>query len=304
MIEFNKYHFRSRIRVCTLFCMALFSVVITDIAYSATYYSRLTGNFSSSATWSSNPTGTPINRAALTNEDIFIIQFSHMVTLDANRTVVQFTVNRGGTLNLTSFNLLISTNWQNEGTISGTSGSLCGGSGIFINNGNIRLTTGRIIQTTGTLNNSASGSILFTGAGTINFGTGNFINSNTSESVNFGSSAITFTGTAVAQNIDGFVTSGRVYYTKSAGRLTFTGDVSMNGLTVNSTGSAILHLGNGLNHTSSGAVIITAGTLDGGSSNLKISATGTIHNYGEVSLFTPFTGSVNLNTTAIKLFTE
>jgi hypothetical protein len=92
-----------------------------------------------------------------------------------------------------------------------------------------------------------------------------FVNSGV---ITAGSSAITILGT-LTQNIAGFTTTGAVSMTKTAGTATFTGNVNGGALTINGTGGT-LNLGSGLTHIFTGAWIRTAGTLNGGSSLLKI----------------------------------
>jgi len=273
-----------------LLSMALFLAM--NAVNGATYYSRVTGTFATAGTWSTSPTGTPTNATALVATDIFIIQSTHTVTLGAAQTVAQITINSGGILALATFNLTISGNWTNNGSVTGTSGRLTGSTGVFTNNGSISLSTGRLVQTTGTLTNSATGTITFSGAGTITFGTGNFVNNNTSANVNFGSSAITITGTAVNQTIGGFITTGRLSCTKTGGVVTLTGNVNSTGITMNGTGGT-MNLGAGLVHTTIGTVILTAGTLNGGSSALHVDIVSTTAWSGTGTVFVPGTGTVD-----------
>ncbi len=72
-----------------------------------------------------------------------------------------------------------------------------------------------------------------------------------------------------AQNIDGFTTTGLVLLSKTAGTATFTGNVNGGGFTINGVGGT-LNLGSGLTHTFTGAWTRTNGTLNGGSSLLRI----------------------------------
>jgi hypothetical protein len=64
------------------------------------------------------------------------------------------------------------------------------------------------------------------------------------------------------QAIAGFTTTG--VDDKTTGTATFVGNVNGAGLTINGSGGT-LHLGTALNHTFSGAVDLTAGTLSAGS---------------------------------------
>ena len=76
------------------------------------------------------------------------------------------------------------------------------------------------------------------------------------------------------QNIDGFTTNGEVDMSKSGGTATFMGSVNGGTLKINGTG-AILNLGTGLTHTFTGFWSNVAGTLEGGSSLLKIEGSAT-----------------------------
>jgi hypothetical protein len=111
------------------------------------------------------------------------------------------------------------------------------------------------------------GNLSNTGGGTLNFGANNVI----------------LSGTTAANNIAGFTTTGTVFMSKTAGTATFTGNVNGGALTLNMSGGT-LNLGAGLVHTFTGTWGRTAGTLNGGSSLLKIggsvSSTGGTFNAG------------------------
>ncbi|WP_264521971.1 MBG domain-containing protein [Flavobacterium sp. N1994] len=119
---------------------------------------------------------------------------------------------------------------------------------------------------------------------------GDFINGGTLTS---GSGGVTIAGTSLTQSIDGFTTTGTVSMTKTAGTATFAGNVNGGGLTINGTGGT-LNLGAGLSHTFTGTWTRTAGTLNGGSSTLTLSATPTPIS-GTGGTFTAGTGTVNYN---------
>ncbi|MGD0038744.1 MAG: hypothetical protein ABSC53_15770 [Bacteroidota bacterium] len=98
-------------------------------------------------------------------------------------------------------------------------------------------------------------------------------------------------------NIDGFTTTGLVTVSAAAGTYTFTGNVNCAGITIN--GAAVtLNLGAGLTHTSTAAITITTGTLNGGSSTLNISFVGTA--FTNAGTFTPGTGTVNYSGAGIQ----
>ncbi|MES2005942.1 MAG: hypothetical protein V4450_15595 [Bacteroidota bacterium] len=298
------------ISVLSFFCAGM------GAASAATYYSKVaTGNFSAVGSWTADTTTNP-NAAALTTADIFIIRNGHAITLSGNQTIGSvtirsgatltiggnftltassgLTVNTGGNLGIANRNFTMAGNWTNNGTITVTTGRLVYNTFAGQNNGSISFTTGQLTQTTGSLTNGATGAITFTGAGTISFGTGNFTNNNTSDNVDFGLSVITITGTAASQSIGGFTTTGRFSSTKSSGTLTLTGDLNCNGITMNGSGST-LNLGAGLNHTSTGTIILTAGTMNGGSSVLNVNIVSTTAWQGTGTVFTPGTGTINFN---------
>jgi hypothetical protein len=92
------------------------------------------------------------------------------------------------------------------------------------------------------------------------------------------------------QAIAGFTTTGEVM-TQNSWDSHFVGNVNGAGLTINGSGGT-LHLGTALNHTFSGAVDLTAGTLSAGSSTLKVNFTGLAWT-GVGTNFTAGTGTVN-----------
>jgi trimeric autotransporter adhesin len=112
-----------------------------------------------------------------------------------------------------------------------------------------------------TINSAAT---LITANLQLTFG-GNFSNSGTFTA---GNSPIVITNTMATQSISGFLTTGLVSMTKTAGAATFTSNVSGSGLTINGTGGT-LNLGAGLAHTFTTDFTRTAGTFNGGSSTMK-----------------------------------
>lgn len=111
---------------------------------------------------------------------------------------------------------------------------------------------------------------------------GNFVNSGT---FNAGSSNITIGAGTATQSIAGFTTTGNVSMTKTGGTATLTGNVNAANLALSAAGT--LNLGTGLTHTFTGTWSRTAGTLNGGSSTLKISGSVTA-----TAGFTASTGTV------------
>jgi len=118
---------------------------------------------------------------------------------------------------------------------------------------------------------------------------GNFIRVGTFTS----SAGITIGGTTATQSIDGFTTSGNVILSKPSGVATFQGNVNGGTLSISSTTpfTGTLNLGAALTHTFGGTWTRTAGTLNGGSSTLKIG--GNISGTG--GTFTAGTGTVEWN---------
>jgi fibronectin-binding autotransporter adhesin len=113
---------------------------------------------------------------------------------------------------------------------------------------------------------------------------GNFVNSGT---ITAGSSPIVIANTMALQSIGGFSTTGTVSMTKTSGTATLQGNINGAGLTINGTGGT-LNLGVDLTHTFTGDWTRTNGTVDGGSSLLRIG--GNISGAG--GTFTASTGTV------------
>lgn len=289
--------------------LVVFLLLTASFVDAATRTSTSTGgNWNSTATW----VGGVVPAAG--DSAIIATTGTNMVTLSANASITNVTVNLGATLNVGIRTLTVSGFFTNNGAITGTSGRINTTTGASTNNGSITLTSGRLTLTTGSLTNNgsismtsgylsqstgniintATGTISFSGIGTITFATGNFINSNTSASVNFGSSPITITGTAASQSIGGFITTGNVSMTKASGTATFTGNVNGGNLTINSStapNTGVLNLGTGLTHSFIGTWTRTRGTLNGGSSVLRIG--GNVSGTG--GIFTAGTGTVEYN---------
>ena len=156
-------------------------------------------------------------------------------------------------------NRTVSTEWP--ATFSSTGGVIVKGTGT------ITLNEAKTLGLSVPLNITA-GATLATSNYAMTFG-GDFINNGTFTA---GSSNITIANTATTQSIAGFTTTGNVSMTKTSGTATFTGNVSAAGFSLNGTGGT-LNCGSGLTHTFTGTFDITAGTLQGGSSTIKINGT-------------------------------
>ena len=132
----------------------------------------------------------------------------------------------------------------------------------------------------------------------LTFASCNFTNAGTFTS---GTGGITISGTLASNSIAGFTTAGLISMTKTAGTATFTGNVTKtptttNGITINGTGGT-LSLGVGLTHTILGQIVLTAGTLRGGSSILNVNRVSASAWSGTGSNFIAETGTVNFGAT-------
>ncbi|MFN5921330.1 MAG: hypothetical protein ACK45I_08525, partial [Bacteroidota bacterium] len=110
-----------------------------------------------------------------------------------------------------------------------------------------------------------------------------------------GSGGVTISGTLVTNSVAGFTTTGTVSMTKTAGTVTFTGNVSGAGLTINGIGGT-LNLGTSLTHAFTGTWTRTNGILNGGSSILRLAGTSS----GTGGTFTAGTGTVDYNATGVQ----
>jgi hypothetical protein len=183
---------------------------------------------------------------------------------------------------------------SNTGTIVLTTGQINVTTGTFNNSGTITMGAGTISQTTGTITNTATGIIDITGTAIITLTTGDFVNANTNINVDFGSSAVTVTGTDATQNIGGFVTTGRFTCSKTSGTLTVNGDINCAGIT--KSGAGTLNLGTDNTINCSNTVVLTAGILNGGTNTtLNVSLVSTTAWQGTGTVFSPGTGTVDFN---------
>jgi hypothetical protein len=143
----------------------------------------------------------------------------------------------------------------------------------------------------GTGNLTNSGTIAFTGAGRLTL-VGSLLNTGT---LTLLSTPVYFAGTnTAASTVSGFTTTGLVSYGRTAGSTTFTGDVNGAALTISATGGTV-NLGANLNHTFTGLVTLTAGTMNGQTSTLNANFTGgTAWSKATAFVFTPSTGTIEL----------
>jgi len=238
------------IAVFTVFSLSVNAVTITSTVTG--------GNWATASTWD-------LNRIPGSTDDVVIATTGVNSVIGATGvTVANLTVNSGSLLTLTTAQLTITGAVNNVGTITATSG--------------------RIMQTGGIGDFTNSGIITFTGSGRIYF-SGNMTNTGT---MTLASTEVRFYGAdAVNYTVAGFTTTGLVVLRRTAGSVTFTGNVNGGGLEINGTGGT-LDLGAGLTHTFTGIWTRTAGILLGNSSKLRIG--GSIS--GTTGTFTAGTGTV------------
>ena len=220
------------------FFSALLMCLVTSM-HGATITSTATGG-----TWSTGSTW--IGGVAPSTNDTAIIASGALVNLTGGRTVMNLTINVGGTLNISTINNL---------TVTGN----------FINNGTFTGTTGRLYLT-GTAGNFTNAGAFTFGAGRIYF-YGNVLGFGTHT---LAGTQVRFYGNAT-QSIAAFSTSGLISMFKTGGTATCLGGIVGNGgLTINGAG-ATLHLGTSLTHSFS-RVTLSNGTLHGGSSTINITS--------------------------------
>ncbi len=108
-----------------LFFVFLFSMLIfSNSSFSATYYSRVSGNWNVATTWSTFSCGGVAAGVAPGAGDDIVICGGHTVSLTANDVCLSLTIAVGGTLNTTgAFSLSIAGNFANDGTFSAAVGS-------------------------------------------------------------------------------------------------------------------------------------------------------------------------------------
>jgi len=292
-----KIFFLSKNR-CSALLGLFFLLLATSIVSAATRTSTAAGG-----TWATGSTWVG-GVAPVAGDDVIIATtVGNSVSLGANATIVNVTINPGATLSVLSRRLTVNGFFTNNGTVTGANNSQVNlATGNFINSGSVTFTgTGQVNVTAGTFNNtgsiliatgqinvvagsfSSTNSLIFTGAGFLKLG-GAFSYSGT---FTLGTAQVQFIGTA-NQSIPAFTTSGTVSMLKTGGTATLTGNVTGGGLTLNGLGGT-LDLVSGT-HTFNGNWTRTNGNLNCGSSLLRIglSATGT----GGTGTFDAGTGTV------------
>ncbi len=297
--------------------MTLILICFLTISFSgfgATYYSRVaSGSFTAVGSWSINQNGIPTNATALQTTDIFIIQTGNNIsvpndltassitvlgTLTIGATLVltaPVTVNSGGTLLVNTARLTLGSDLVNNqgGTVTVTTGRLIRTTQNITNGGSITMGAGQFTNTSGDFTNTSTGTFVVTGTlNTLTLGLGDLINSNPAAgSVNFGSTAVTISGTQVGQTFGSFTTTALFSCTKSAGDLTLTGNVNSSGLT--KSGAGTLNMGSGTHTFSTAVVTLTAGVMNGGSSTINVNFVSATAWNGTATVFVPQTSTVN-----------
>jgi hypothetical protein len=277
--------------------LGLFFLLLTvSFANAATRTSTaLGGTWATGATWIGGI-------APVAGDDVIIATtVGNSVSLGANATIVNVTINPGATLSVLSRRLTVNGFFTNNGTVTGANNCQVNlATGNFINSGSVTLTgTGQVNVTGGTFNNtgsisiatgqinvvvgsfSSTNSLIFSGAGFLKLG-GAFSYSGT---FTLGSAQVQFIG-AANQSIPSFTTTGLVSMLKTGGTATLTGNVTAGGLTLNGLGGT-LDLVSGT-HTFNGNWTRTNGSLICGSSLLRIGLDGT----GTGGTFDAGTGTV------------
>lgn len=228
-----------------------------SLSNAATKTSTATGG-----TWATGTTWVG-GAAPVAGDDVVIATTGvNTVTLGANASIVNVTINSGANLNIASLTLTTT--------------------GAFINNGAFTASSGRLVLNAGNFINNSGASFTFTAGGSL-YLYANYTNSGT---VTLGTALVRFYGSA-NQSIQGFTTLGTIAMMKTGGTATFTGNVNGAALTIYGTGGT-LSLGSGLTHTFTGTITRTAGTLDCGSSYLKVGGSFS----GTAATFTTGTGTV------------
>jgi hypothetical protein len=244
---FNKPYIMKKITILIL-------LIVPFFAKATSYTSIANGNWSSSSTWS--PTGVPSSGDNVT--------IANTVTLNANESVNNITINSSHTLTVSgSSTLNVYGNFTNNGTFTCSTGTvtLSGSGGQTIGGSSANTFYNLTASGTGSETVTLGEAITISNALTISAGT-------------FDVSASNY-----AVSIGGSFTNDGTF-TERSGTVTFTGTGTINGttsttfynFTVNSSGTATL----GTTMTVNNNLTVTAGTLDCEQYQITGNSTGTI----------------------------
>ncbi|MGQ7946089.1 hypothetical protein [Flavobacterium sp. WC2509] len=239
----------------------LLLVLFANFANAATYYSRVTtGNFATVSSWSTSPSGSPTNGAALASGDTFIIQNGHTITVAANIQIANITVQAGGFLIVGAFNFRV----DNAALISGT---------ITHNNtaGTKSYRGSVTIDSSGTWNNTGNSDINFRGGitnnGTFNSGTGAHTFTNNAQTLN---GILSITNLTCSDDITNNGTLTISTTLAGTGTLINTGTLNFGVTSITPTLDAT-SVGNIVNYNATGVQTVKSTTY----SNLTLSGSGT-----------------------------
>lgn len=165
---------RSNFKEVSAFLILFFLFISTS--FSATYYSKVTGNWNSSSTWTTGSCGSATAGAVPTASDNVVICSGYTVTLNADKSCTAITINSGGVL-------------------------VCAGSYTLTASGTISV-TGIYNMSAGTINSSgafnvASGGVFNFSGGTLN-SAGNLVIDGT---MNVSNGTISVTGSTGTDNL-------------------------------------------------------------------------------------------------------
>ncbi|MCX6296460.1 MAG: T9SS type A sorting domain-containing protein [Bacteroidetes bacterium] len=202
-----------------LFFVFLCSMLLLSISsFSATYYSRISGNWNSASTWSTGSCGGTVAGAFPVAGDIVIICVGHNVSLTANQSVANLDLNGTGTLlmNTAGITLTVSGNLTMDNTSAINNSAL----GTITVGGTFNVLSGAncVLQN---VNFSVTGTTTITGTLTQNNGN--------SGVKSFGNLTIAGTWTNTASNVPISISGNMINngtFNQGTGRVTFTGATS------------------------------------------------------------------------------
>lgn len=259
-------------RLCKLGIIAIILLLVPMVAKGATITSKAAGG-----SWASNSTWVGDKIPSPTDDVVIATTGVSTVLADAKGQdfvyCASLTVNSGSILLLDKkATLIVSGKTTITGTISTGTNPVFRPfftTGDLTNNGTLDLRGS---------NQNGSGTLTLTGGMT---NTGSLI---------FETANVVFSGSnSAASTVDRFTTNGNITMERTAGSVTFTGDVRGNSLTVKGSGGT-LNLGIGRADTINTDVTVTAGILNGGSSTLYVGGNWAVSSSGT---FTPASSTIN-----------